>query len=469
MNRITAASYPGALSEAFSYDAAGNRTSRTDVDGATVGYTVDATGQLISDTTGTTYSYDAAGNLTGTSAGEAYVYDEYGRATSITAGGVTETYGYDVQDVRATVNGVTQLWDRNGLPTLTSTGAGDNYVHIDGVARDGNDWLLAYAVGSVRATVDQTSVVSAETAFTAYGEPLTGTTDTFGFAGEQHDPTGLQHLRARQYNPGLGRFTTVDPVQPGAPGTTGYNLYTYAANNPTTFTDPSGQAVAIQHVGLGVAAVVALGYLATRSREAPAFTDDQVEDLWDNFTANLEDVAISAQNIMRRDQQGPQKERNRDRTKDPLIDLPSNPDHCESVGPNADGGYIDGTSPPYDLFSLGRSGIQPHPRIPGRDGDVDPDDGSLCAFPRRDGELAGLSSFAELSDFNIVGLTGQVWRLPANSPLGPLAVIADGENYGGPRFGSHHTIFTTTSLQAFEIDAAYTSLPWERVGHTRDL
>ena len=235
LNRITAATYPGALTEAFSYDAAGNRTSHTDIDGDTIGYTVDATGQLISDTTGTTYTYDQAGNLTGTSDGDAYTYDDYGRATEITAAGVTETYGYDAQDVRVTVDGETQLWDRNGLPTLISTSDGDNYVHANGVARDGNDWLLADAVGSVRATVDQTGVVSAETAFTAYGEPLQGTTDTFGFAGGQHDPTGLQHLRARQYNPGLGRFTTVDPVQPGAPGTTGYNLYTYCL----LYTSPS--------------------------------------------------------------------------------------------------------------------------------------------------------------------------------------------------------------------------------------
>ena len=245
LNRITAATYPGALTEAFSYDAAGNRTSHTDIDGATVGYTVDATGQLISDTTGTTYTYDQAGNLTGTSDGDAYTYDDYGRATSITAGGVTETYGYDAADVRVAVNGVTQLWDRNGLPTLISTSAGDNYVHANGVARDGNDWLLADAIGSVRASVDQAGVVSAETAFTAYGEPLTGDADTFGFAGEQHDPTGLQHLRARQYKPSVGRFTTVDPVQPGAPGTTGYNLYAYSGNNPTTFTDPSGRVAVI--------------------------------------------------------------------------------------------------------------------------------------------------------------------------------------------------------------------------------
>ena len=285
LNRITAATYPGGLSEAFSYDAAGNRTSHTDIDGTTVGYTVDATGQLVSDTTGATFTYDNAGNLTGTSAGDAYVYDDYGRATSITAGGVTETYGYDAQDVRVTVDGETQLWDRNGLPTLISTSDGDNYVHANGIARDSNQWLLADAVGSVRAAVDQTGVVSVETAFTAYGEPLQGTTDTFGFAGEQLDTTGLLHLRARQYNPGLGRFTTLDPVQPGAPGTTGYNLYTYSANNPTTFTDPSGQAVAVEYGKLARRGAL-LG--AGLSAALTPWTCDQADNAWYQPSTNID-------------------------------------------------------------------------------------------------------------------------------------------------------------------------------------
>ena len=242
LNRITAATYPGAQSETFVYDPAGNRTSHTSIDGTTTGYTVDATGQLISDTTGTTYNYDQAGNLLGTSDGDVYVYDDYGRATSITAGGATETYTYDAQDVRATVDGISQLWDRNGLPTLIETGAGDNYIHTNaGVMRDGDEWLLADAVGSVRATVDAAGNVSAETAFTAFGEPLTGQADSFGYAGEQLDTTGLVHLRARQYNPTIGRFTTVDPVQPAGPTTSAWNLYSYSRNNPTTWTDPTGQ------------------------------------------------------------------------------------------------------------------------------------------------------------------------------------------------------------------------------------
>ena len=45
------------------------------------------------------------------------------------------------------------------------------------------------------------------------------------------------------YSPGLGRFLSRDTVSPTAPGTQGYNPYAYAANNPTTWTDPSGHAV----------------------------------------------------------------------------------------------------------------------------------------------------------------------------------------------------------------------------------
>ena len=41
-------------------------------------------------------------------------------------------------------------------------------------------------------------------------------------------------------SPSLGRFLSADSVQPNAPGTQGYDPYAYVANNPTTWTDPSG-------------------------------------------------------------------------------------------------------------------------------------------------------------------------------------------------------------------------------------
>jgi RHS repeat-associated protein len=62
----------------------------------------------------------------------------------------------------------------------------------------------------------------------------------FGFTGEQTDATGLVYLRARSLDPSTGLLLSADSVVPNSPGTQGYNLYTYVANNPTTWTDPTG-------------------------------------------------------------------------------------------------------------------------------------------------------------------------------------------------------------------------------------
>ena len=59
--------------------------------------------------------------------------------------------------------------------------------------------------------------------------------------GEQADPeTGQVHLRARPYAPGLGRLLSTDSMFPNMVGTQGYQPYAYAGNNPTTWSDPSG-------------------------------------------------------------------------------------------------------------------------------------------------------------------------------------------------------------------------------------
>ena len=56
------------------------------------------------------------------------------------------------------------------------------------------------------------------------------------------DPTGLQHLRARYYNPSLGIFTQQDPVQGivGGSASMYWNPYGYVGGNPVNYTDPSG-------------------------------------------------------------------------------------------------------------------------------------------------------------------------------------------------------------------------------------
>ena len=60
----------------------------------------------------------------------------------------------------------------------------------------------------------------------------------FRYCGEYWDAeTDSYYLRARYYAPRLGRFITEDPARPGAPE---LNWYTYCANNPIAYIDPSG-------------------------------------------------------------------------------------------------------------------------------------------------------------------------------------------------------------------------------------
>lgn len=54
------------------------------------------------------------------------------------------------------------------------------------------------------------------------------------------DGTGLIYMRARYYDPEVGRFITADPMpgRPDLPQT--LNPYAYAHNNPVNLTDPAG-------------------------------------------------------------------------------------------------------------------------------------------------------------------------------------------------------------------------------------
>ena len=58
----------------------------------------------------------------------------------------------------------------------------------------------------------------------------------FRYCGEYYDKeTDSIYLRARYYNPVLGRFTTEDPAKDGL------NWYVYCDNNPVMFVDPTGE------------------------------------------------------------------------------------------------------------------------------------------------------------------------------------------------------------------------------------
>jgi RHS repeat-associated protein len=72
------------------------------------------------------------------------------------------------------------------------------------------------------------------------GQTPTGWAGERGFVGGTKDATGLTRIGARDYDPLLERFITVDPVQdPDEP--LQWNAYLYANNTPLAMSDPSGK------------------------------------------------------------------------------------------------------------------------------------------------------------------------------------------------------------------------------------
>ncbi len=53
-------------------------------------------------------------------------------------------------------------------------------------------------------------------------------------------PVGLYYLRARYYDPSVGRFTSEDTYRGDATDPASLNLYTYCGNDPVNYTDPTG-------------------------------------------------------------------------------------------------------------------------------------------------------------------------------------------------------------------------------------
>ena len=63
----------------------------------------------------------------------------------------------------------------------------------------------------------------------------------FKYCGEIYDDeTGLYYLRARYYDPSVGRFISEDSNEGNITNPLSLNLYTYCANNPVKYIDPSG-------------------------------------------------------------------------------------------------------------------------------------------------------------------------------------------------------------------------------------
>jgi RHS repeat-associated protein len=284
----------------YEYDAAGEIARVQPAGGTSSEYRYDASGQLLEETTGnssvrysylpggdralrdaggqaTAYKYNEAGRLVEAGA-EALAYDTRGNLTNkgspagatryswdamnrlerlVLAAGDEVRYGYAASGER--------IWrqDRKGRTWFVTDGVNliadlDEsftvqalYVHAPGIDRplavltaNGTQFYHSNALGSITSLTDDAGQLVASYAYDAFGAPVEikgqSPNRLLHLAREYDSVTGLYYLRARYYDPRLGRFLSVDPLWADWTDPLALNRYAYVRNAPTRYVDPSG-------------------------------------------------------------------------------------------------------------------------------------------------------------------------------------------------------------------------------------
>jgi RHS repeat-associated protein len=249
-NRLTKAG-----ASAYEYDAANNPTKL----GANT-YTYNSADELETGAGGK-YTYDELGertkNTPASGPATTYAYNQAGELTAVErpaegkTPAISDTYTYDGTGLRAsqTKGKITSYltWDQaEGPPAVLNDGT-NSYVYGPGdvpLEQINSESKVLYLhhdqQGSTRLLTGSTGASEATTTYDAYGN-TTGTTGTattpLGYDGQYTNAdTGLIYLRARAYDPATAQFISTDPLLKLT-----HTPYSYSANNPLTYGDPTGR------------------------------------------------------------------------------------------------------------------------------------------------------------------------------------------------------------------------------------
>ena len=223
------------------------------------------------------YTYDDAGqmdirsrDISGGTDVTDYDFNALGKLIKVTLPDTSVIeYTYDALGVRKTksINGSldTQYLSANifGLPHVlmeldADLGIKASYVYAGGqqIKEEPNSSqrtddlykLHNGMIGNITHEMNMSGVVKNEYGYDAFGArtnlSATSGHQHYGYTGEEFDTeTGLLYLRARYYDPSLGRFISADPYLGRVAMPVTQNRFIYVHNNPLGFVDPSGLAV----------------------------------------------------------------------------------------------------------------------------------------------------------------------------------------------------------------------------------
>ena len=267
LGRLTELRDGGALVQGFSYDATGNRTSKTTT--STEAYSYGLANHRLTQVGTGSRAYDAAGNMVSRTGGGWFTYDDRGRMSAyIVSGASARQYGYDALGQRIAktasnaANSIHFIYNEagklmgeytpDGTPIREYIWMNDMLVAVHG-AHQGQSYqyVLTDHLNTPRAVVlpsNNAIIWRWDITTTAFGEHAPqnnpdgdAATYTFNlrYPGQYFDgESGLHYNYFRDYDPSTGRYVQSDPIGLGG----GINTYGYVSASPFAAVDPFGLA-----------------------------------------------------------------------------------------------------------------------------------------------------------------------------------------------------------------------------------
>ena len=191
------------------------------------------------------YTYDANGSITGRSDGREISWDYDNRVTSISDSG-SFVYDSGFRRIKKYENGKTTLYffkdyeeEYQGgvLSKATKYYFANDMRVAENSSTDGVRWYHKDHLGSSSAVSDVNGNLILRRVDGPYGSEIfasSGLEMQYTFTDKEQDGSDWFYFGARYYDPELGRFLSVDPLEDGL------NWYAYCNGNPVKYVDPNG-------------------------------------------------------------------------------------------------------------------------------------------------------------------------------------------------------------------------------------